>query len=118
MRDVAGRQISMHQVKVSRYDLPNFAVTAKPSKPYYLPEDKEAEIEIRADYLFGKPVTKGKIRVVEETNREWNWKEQKYDIDEGEVSAGVTERQVYRECRTVAARSCSRSPRQLAGESL
>ncbi len=76
IRDGEGRQIGGHSVKVTRYDLPNFAVTAKPSKPYYLPADKVAEIEVRADFLFGKPVTKGKVRVVEETSREWNWKEQ------------------------------------------
>ena len=33
-------------------------------------------------------MTKGKVRVVEETSREWNWKEQKYEIDEGEVREG------------------------------
>ncbi len=88
IRDGEGDEIGTHRVKVSRYDLPNFAVQAKSSKPYYLPEDKEAEIDVRADYLFGKPVTKGKVRVVEENSREWNWKEQKYDISEGEVREG------------------------------
>ncbi len=83
-----GEEISRTNIKVSRYDLPNFVVNAKVQKPYYLPEDKEAEIEIRADYLFGKPVTKGKVRVVQENSREWNYKEQKYDVDEGEVREG------------------------------
>ena len=78
-------------VKVSRYDLPNFAVIAKPNKPYYLPLDKRAEVEVRADYLFGKPVTKGKVRVVEETDRNWNYKEQKYEIDEGQIQEGETD---------------------------
>ncbi|HRJ89995.1 MAG TPA: MG2 domain-containing protein [Pyrinomonadaceae bacterium] len=91
IRDSAGDEISHHQVKVSRYDLPNFVVNAKPSKPYFLPEDKEAEVEIRADYLFGKPVTRGKVRVVEETDRTWSWKEQKYIIDEGQVREGETD---------------------------
>ncbi|MGI9055025.1 MAG: MG2 domain-containing protein, partial [Pyrinomonadaceae bacterium] len=83
-----GEQIGYQRVKVLRYDLPNFAVSAKPGKPYYLPNEKKAEIEIRADYLFGKPVTKGKVRVARENSREWNWKEQKYDVDEGEVREG------------------------------
>lgn len=91
IRDAEGEQISSHRVKVSRYDLPNFAVAAKPSKPYYLPQDKAAEVEIRADYLFGKPVTRGKVRVVEEKSREWDWKEQKYKIDEGQVREGETD---------------------------
>lgn len=90
-RDADGETIGSHSVTVTRYDLPNFSVLAKPSKPYDLPADREAEIEIRADYLFGRPVTKGKVRVVEETSRQWNWKEQKYDIDEGEVREGETD---------------------------
>nr|MBA2347806.1 hypothetical protein [Solirubrobacterales bacterium] len=88
IRDGEGDEIAEHRIKVSRYDLPNFVVQTKPSKPYYLPTDKEAEIEVRADYLFGKPVTRGKVRVVEENSREWNWKEQKYDISEGEIREG------------------------------
>ena len=91
VRDADGEQIGGRRIRISRYDLPNFAVSAKPDKKYYLPGDKTAEIEVRADYLFGRPVTKGKVRVVEETGREWNWKEQKYEIDEGRVSEGETD---------------------------
>ncbi len=92
VRDSRGDNLGVNRIKVSRYDLPNFSVTTKSSKPYYLPADRFAEVEVRADYLFGKPVTKGKVRVVEETSREWNWKEQKYDIDEGQVREGVLDR--------------------------
>ncbi|MCU1287953.1 MAG: putative rane protein [Acidobacteria bacterium] len=79
--------------KVSRYDLPQFSVTAKPDKTFYLPADKQAEITVSADYLFGKPVTKGKVRLVQEAERRWNWREQKYDVEEkkafeGEIDAG------------------------------
>jgi hypothetical protein len=88
VRDEEGDVIGTHRARVSRYDLPNFVVHAKPSKPYYLPEDKQAEIEVRADYLFGKPVTKGKVRVVQEKSREWDWKEQKYEVEEGEHREG------------------------------
>ncbi|MBX3243758.1 MAG: carboxypeptidase regulatory-like domain-containing protein [Acidobacteria bacterium] len=88
VRDEQGYVITSTSIRVSRYDLPNFSVRAKSSKAYYLAADKETEVEVRADYLFGKPVTKGKVRVVEETSREWNYKEQKYDIDEGEVREG------------------------------
>src|SRR5690606_29775655 len=91
IEDDEGEPIGYHRVTVSRYDLPNFVVNVKPQKPYYLPTDKQAEVEIRADYLFGKPVTKGKVRVVEETDREWNYKEQKYEIDEGQVREGETD---------------------------
>ena len=77
--------------KVTRYDLPNFKVEATPDKTYYLPEDKKAAITIRADYLFGKPVTKGKVRVVQESDRKWNWRRQKYDINEERAVEGVAD---------------------------
>lgn len=83
-----GNYVGYQKVKISRYDLPNFAVNAKALKPYYLPNENRTEIEVSADYLFGKPVTKGKVRVVRENERTWNWKEQKYEIDEGEVREG------------------------------
>ena len=74
--------------KVSRYDLPNFAVTAKPDKTFYLPTDKQAEVAVTADYLFGKPVMKGRVRVVQESERHWSWKAQKYDVTEKGVFEG------------------------------
>ncbi|HEV7644879.1 MAG TPA: alpha-2-macroglobulin family protein [Pyrinomonadaceae bacterium] len=83
--------LAVQKVKVSRYDLPNFTVTAKPDKTYYLPGENTARVEVTADYLFGRPVTKGKVRVVRENEREWNWKEQKYDIDDGESHSGETD---------------------------
>ncbi len=90
IRDENDDQISGRRVKISRYDIPNFVVEAKALKPYYVPGENEAEVEIKADYLFGKPVTKGKVRIVQENKREWNWKEQKYDIDEGQIREGPT----------------------------
>ncbi len=87
-----GSYVGYQKVKISRYDLPNFAVKAKSQKPFYLPDEKQAEIEVSADYLFGKPVTRGKVRVVRENSREWNWKEQKYEIDEGDSREGETDK--------------------------
>lgn len=69
-------------VKISRYDLPNFSVNVKPDRPYYLPA-QNAEVEVRADYLFGQPVKRGHVRVVRETQRHWNYREQKYETEEG-----------------------------------
>jgi uncharacterized protein YfaS (alpha-2-macroglobulin family) len=74
--------ISSQVVKISRYDLPNFSVSAKPDRPYYL-AGQQADIEVRADYLFGQPVAQGQVRVVRQTEREWNYKEQKYETKEG-----------------------------------
>src|SRR5690606_39273754 len=50
-----------------------------------------AEVTVSADYIFGKPVTNGKVRVVEEKYREWNFKKQQYDIREGESTEGITD---------------------------
>lgn len=76
-------------VKISRYDLPSFTVTAKPDRTYYLP-DQDASVEIQADYLFGEPVRHGHVRLVRETEREWNYRAQMWDIDEGEKYEGDT----------------------------
>ncbi len=88
VRNSEDNYIGDQSIKISRYDLPNFAVSAKALKPYYLPDENKAEVEVNADYLFGKPVTKGKVRVVRENERTWSYKEQKYDIDEGESHEG------------------------------
>ena len=87
--DLSEDQLSF---KVSRYDLPNFAVNAKPDKTFYLPTDKQAEIAVTADYLFGKTVLKGKIRVVQESERNWNWRLQKYDTTEKDVFEGEADK--------------------------
>ena len=78
------------EFKVSRYDLPQFTVTVKPDQAFYLPAQKIANVEIRADYLFGKPVAKGKVRVVREGEREWNYREQKWNIKEERTFEGET----------------------------
>lgn len=75
--------------KVSRYDLPNFSVKTKADKTFYLPGDTTAAITVGADYLFGKPVMNGKVRVVHESRRVWNWRLQKYDVDESDPIEGT-----------------------------
>ena len=84
--------VDQQNFKISRYDLPNFRVNAKALKKYYLPSEEEAEIEVTADYLFGKPVSSGKVRIVRETDRSWNWEEQKYDLKEGESHEGTADK--------------------------
>src|SRR5206468_11327303 len=82
-------------VKISRYDLPNFTVNVKPDRAYYLPE-QDATVTVNADYLFGQPVKRGHVRVVRETERHWNYREQKWDIEEGEKYEGeADERGVF-----------------------
>jgi len=79
-----------YDVRISRYDLPNFAVKVEPDRGYYLP-GQNAVVRVRADYLFGQPVTRGHVRVVRETQREWNYREQKWDIVEGDKYEGQTD---------------------------
>ncbi len=76
--------------KISRYDLPTFVVNTTPNQGYYLP-GQNAEVEIKADYLFGQPVAKGKVKVVRESERRWNYKEQKYEVEESEKYEGETD---------------------------
>jgi hypothetical protein len=83
--------IGLAEFKVSRYDLPNFTVTAGSAKPFYLTNEKSALITINADYLFGKPVTGGKVRVVREKTRRWNYEKQEYETEEGETIEGETD---------------------------
>lgn len=52
-------------IRISRYDLPAFRVKVTPDRPYYLP-GQDATLEISGDYLFGKHVEHGKVRVTEE----------------------------------------------------
>jgi len=75
-------------VRVSRYELPNYVVSVKTDRLYYLP-GQSAEVEVRADYLFGQPVPRGHVRVVRENERTWNYREQKWDVEEGEQHKGA-----------------------------
>jgi A-macroglobulin complement component/alpha-2-macroglobulin family protein/carboxypeptidase family protein/MG2 domain-containing protein/A-macroglobulin receptor/macroglobulin-like protein len=74
--------------KISRYDLPNFVVNVKPDRGYYLP-GQNAEVVVSADYLFGQPVKHGRVRVARETERRWNYREQKWETEEGDKYEGA-----------------------------
>jgi hypothetical protein len=76
------------KVKISRYDLPNFTVTVKPDRSYYLP-GQDALVEVHGDYLFGKPVPRGRVRVVRESERKWDFGAQKWDVTEEEKYEGL-----------------------------
>jgi hypothetical protein len=77
-------------VKISRYDLPNFTVNAKPDRAYYLP-GQNAEVVVSADYLFGQPVKRARVRLVRETEREWNYRKQRWETREAEQYEGETD---------------------------
>ena len=91
-RDYMSPMRESRSVRISRYDLPTFVVNAKPDRPFYLP-DQKASVEISADYLFGKPVQRAKVRVAQLASRRWDFAKQKWAIDEEEPIEGVTDDQ-------------------------
>ncbi len=74
-------------VRLSRYDLPTFIVAPKPDKPFYL-QGTDAVVEVRGNYLFGKPVQHGHVRVVREDDRTWNFAKQQWDVKAGPAISG------------------------------
>ncbi len=88
--DSAQRFGAMHQVKISRYELPDFRVSVKPDRSYYV-LGQNSVAEVSAEYLFGKPVANAHVRVVRENSREWNYKLQKWEIEEGDKYEGQTD---------------------------
>ena len=52
----------LRAVNIRRYELPSFRVAAALDHPFYLAGQK-AQVEIRGEYLFGKPVTAGGVRI-------------------------------------------------------
>ncbi len=61
----------LRAVSVRRYELPSFRVTVAPDRPFYLP-GQTVQVEVRGEYLFGKPVTGGKVRIAEADDEEEN----------------------------------------------
>ena len=71
-------------VRISRYDLPNFAVSATPDRTYYLP-GQDAKVDVSAVYLFGKEVKRGKVKLIREQEQYWDSKKHEYvkeEVDE------------------------------------
>ncbi len=74
-------------VRISRYELPAFTVTVEPDRQFYL-RGQDAEIRVRADYLFGKPLAQGRARIAREKGRHWNYRKQKWEFTESEKYEG------------------------------
>jgi hypothetical protein len=83
-------EVGHQAIRISRYDLPTFTVSVSPDRGYYLP-GQNASVSVSADYLFGKPVTKGHVKVVRETARSWNYKQQRWDTTEEQKWEGETD---------------------------
>ena len=69
---------STQEVRIQRYELPEFSVTATPDRAFYL-AGEEPKVVIHAGYLFGKPVASGGVRLVRADDAEWNPKTGRYD---------------------------------------
>ena len=72
---------SRSEIRISRYELPTFTVSVDPDRSYYLP-GSNAVLDVHADYLFGKPVPHGKVRIVRQEKRQWDYKTQKWLVEE------------------------------------
>ncbi|HEY6350943.1 MAG TPA: alpha-2-macroglobulin family protein [Candidatus Angelobacter sp.] len=75
------------QVRISRYELPQFTVDPSTDKAFYLPGQKP-QVEVKANYLFGQPVKRGTVRIVRDNGRKWNADKKKYESDQKEVRQG------------------------------
>ena len=85
--DRYGSAQEMTNVRVSRYDLPNFTVAAQPDRSYYLP-GQNASIAISAKYLFGKELTHGVVKLVREEQGHWDSAQHKWVVDEADRQSG------------------------------
>lgn len=86
-RGLYGEGKAHASIRISRYDLPTFLVEPKPDRPFYLP-GVSAVVDVHADYLFGKPVPHGHVRVVRESERTWNFAKQRFDTTESQPVKG------------------------------
>ena len=87
MAEIGGNNQAIAQVRISRYELPQFSVEASPDKPYYMPGEA-AQVEINASYLFGQPVKRGKVRIVRSGRERWDPEKKEYEADDQVLQQG------------------------------
>src|SRR5260370_13172609 len=81
-RDADSRELQGNQlIRVSRYELPTFTVNVVANQPVYLP-GQNADLTVSANYMFVKPVLRSHIRIVSETRRERNYRDQKWETEQ------------------------------------
>ena len=66
VRALIGGTSSQREVTVKHYKLPSFAVKVDTTKGYYAPGET-VQGKVSAQYIFGKPVAKGKIKISAKT---------------------------------------------------
>lgn len=84
---IGGNTEAFARVRISRYELPQFSVEASPDKPYYMPGEA-ARVEINANYLFGQPVKRGKVRIVRSGRERWDPEKKEYEADDQVLQQG------------------------------
>lgn len=73
-------------VRVSRYEPPMFMVTAIPDRTTYL-TDETPRVAIAANYLSGKPVPKGHVKIIR-VHEKWNPRTQKHESSDETIAEG------------------------------
>ncbi len=86
--DEEDETLANHAVRVSRYELPEFNVTAQPDRPAFLPHEN-ATVRITGTYLFGKPVPKGRVKITRIAEPRWDAKTRKYETPAETVVEGI-----------------------------
>lgn len=79
--------IARHSVRVSRYELPAFRVEVKPDRTAYLP-GQPAAVTVTGTYLFGKPVPKGRVKIVRNPDARFNARSRKWETEQEVVAEG------------------------------
>lgn len=74
-------------LRIERYDLPEFTVTASMDHGFYL-EGQTPTVKIHAGYLFGKPVAAGAVKIVRSSYQQWNPKTRKYETPQSPEVTG------------------------------
>jgi len=82
-RELQGNQL----IRISRYELPTFTVNIAANQSFYL-AGQNADLTVSGSYMFGKPVLRGHVRIVRETSRQWNYRDQKWEREEGGSQEG------------------------------
>jgi hypothetical protein len=66
------------QIRIRRYELPEFAVQVRADRGAYL-DGQSPVVHIHAGYLYGKPVSAGSVRLGAADDHEWNPKTRQWE---------------------------------------
>jgi len=79
-------------IRIQRYELPEFAVSAAMDKGFYL-EGQTPVVHIHAGYLFGMPVAEGSLRIARASGGGWDRRTGKYkESDDTEQTANLDQK--------------------------